>query len=75
MAESDFLSHSEKQFLAYTLRFGPTGYPVSKVKSRWVWIEAFGIKGSQTTYHTKRAAVAAVDAYVGILLDRQAGLL
>lgn len=67
LQESDFLSHVQM--------WGSASYPVQKIGSRWQWVEFWGIKGAPTTYKTKKAAVAAVEAYVNILLDKHAGRL
>jgi hypothetical protein len=46
--------------------FGSDGYPVSKAGRGWVWREAFGVNGSPIVYKTKRAAVAAFEAWCDV---------
>lgn len=68
------LNDNERQFLTHWSRFGSDGYPVRKVAgNRWLWDEQFGIKGAPIVYRTKRECVAAIEAYITVLLDKNAG--
>lgn len=64
------LSEGENQFLRHAQRWGSDGYFITKVQSKWIWEGAFGVSGSPIVYKTKKAAIAAVDAYIDSLLDR-----
>jgi len=65
------LNENENAFLGHITMWGSTGYPVMKVGKVWMWTEAFGIKGP-VCYKTKKAAFAAVEAYLLALRDRAA---
>lgn len=67
------LTESEGNFLRHMMMFGSDGYPVQKAGSRWIWVEFWGVRGAPVVYKTKRAAVAAVERYIDILIDRKAG--
>ena len=67
------LTQAESDFLGHIMMFGSAGYPVQKVRSSWQWVEFWGVKGPPITYKTKRDAVAAVERYIEILLDKNAG--
>ena len=69
------LSDAENDFLAHMQRWGSDGYPIAKAGRKWFWAPAFGILGSPIAYPTKTAAVAAVEAYLDILVDKLAGRL
>ena len=69
------LSENEERFLSHMGRWGSDGYPVMKTGRGWIWDEFCGIKGAPTTYSTKKAAIAAIEAYIDILIDRKAGRL
>lgn len=72
---SPHLTEGENEFLRHMTRWGSDGYPVRKVGRHWLWYEVFGVKGAPTCYATKKAACAAVEAYLGILRDKTAGRL
>ena len=67
------LTAEEKSFLGHMNMFGSEGYPVRKVKGGWVWAEFFGVKGAPVIYKTKKACVAAIETYIDILIDKNAG--
>jgi hypothetical protein len=68
------LTDNENAFLRHMMRWGSAGYPVMKLPGRkWIWKEAFGIKGAPTVYSTKRAAMQAIDNYLSVLRDKIAG--
>lgn len=68
------LNANERNWLNHMTRWGSDGYPVRKLRpGRWVWDEFFGIKGAPTVYKTKKAAMAAVEAYEDLLIDKHAG--
>lgn len=71
----DGLTDNERSFMNHMHMWGSDGYPVRKVGRKWHWSDAFGIKGSPTTYKTKREAMEAVERYMGILADKKAGRL
>lgn len=72
--EAVTISRSELDFLAHMMMWGSAGYPVRKVgNGRWIWDDFLGVKGAPTVYKTKRDAVAAVERYIDILIDRKAG--
>ena len=70
---SPHLSTAENDFLQHMMRFGSDGYPIQKIKRSWHWMEFWGVKCAPTVYKTKREAMAAVERYVDILVDRVAG--
>ena len=73
---SNNLTEGENQFIQHMTMHGEAGYPVAKCGSRhWSFEKAFGACGSPGVYKTKRQAIGAVDAYLGILRDRIAGRL
>lgn len=68
------LNENESSFLRHMTRWGSDGYPVRKLEgAHWVWNEFFGIKGAPIVYRTKRACVAAIEAYLDVLRDKHAG--
>jgi hypothetical protein len=71
------LNEHEERFLGHISRWGSDGYPIVKLHSGgWVWESGFcGITGPPIVYKTKKAAVAYVEAYIAILLDKKAGRL
>ncbi len=72
---SPFLTDAENHFLQHITRYGSDGYPAQKVGRNWQWMESWGVKGAPTVYKTKRDCVAAIERYVDILLDKNAGRL
>ncbi len=77
MTYTDNRSQAEKDFHRHMMMWGSDGFPVQKLKSGrgWIWAEFWGVKGPPTVYKTKRAAFAAVEAYIGVLCDKAAGRL
>lgn len=69
------LTSNERSWLNHMVMWGSAGYPVRKVGRGWHWEEFFGVKGAPTVYKTKREAVAAVERFEEILLDKLAGRL
>ena len=70
------LTVAESDFLGHMTRFGSDGYPVRKARNGcWLWADFWGVKGAPTVYRTKREAVAAIERYIGVLLDKHAGRL
>lgn len=69
------LNQNESDWLAHMIRWGSDGYPVQKSGRKWAWTESFGIKGAPVLYTTKRAAVAAIETYQDMLIDKHAGRL
>ena len=68
------ISEKEKELLSHISRWGSDGYPIMKTKNgKWLWYEFFEVKGAPTVYKTKRAAVEAFEAFLGILRDALAG--
>ena len=68
------LNEDETRFLAHMVRWGSEGYPIRKAGNRrWLWEPFCGIQGSPLVYPTKRAAIAAIEAYLDILIDKKAG--
>jgi hypothetical protein len=67
------LDENERQFLGRWVMWGSAMYPIQKVKGGWLWVESCGIKGAPKVYKTKKAAAAAIEAYVGVLRDKSAG--
>lgn len=64
------LTDNERQLMAHVMRWGSAGYPVQRIGSRWFWHDAFGVKGSPVAYRTKKAAVAAFDAWYDLARAR-----
>ena len=70
------LTESENAFLSHNVRWGSDMYPVRKLRAGvWIWDDFAGVKGAPTVYKTKRAAVAAIEAYLEILVAKTAGRL
>jgi hypothetical protein len=69
----NMLTENEQMFLNHMIRWGSDGYPVQKVGRQWKWIVFYGCHVMATTYKTKKAAVAAIEAYITLLCDRKAG--
>ncbi len=69
------LSQGENEWLRHMNMFGSDGYPVRKTGSRWMFERAFGVGGTPIVYKTKRAAIAACEAFYAILRDKAAGRL
>ena len=66
----------EDAWMAHMIRWGSDGYPVRKLSTgKWIWEDMYGCKGSPVVYPTKKAAVAAIQAYEQILIDKKAGRL
>lgn len=61
------LTNEQNALLAHALMFGIEGYPIQKISGRWMWVEAFGVKGSPTVYKTKKAAVAAFEGWISAM--------
>jgi hypothetical protein len=70
---SNNLTEAENDFLQHMQRWGRDGYPVRKLRRKWLFESAFGVGGSPILYTTKGLAVKAVEDYVDILLDKVAG--
>ena len=64
------LTQAESDFLGHLQMFGSEGYPIQKISRGWLWVEMFEIKGAPTVYKTKRAAFAAVSAYLNVLIEK-----
>lgn len=75
MNRKSLLSPEEQALLTHVTMFGSAGYPIRKLArgSRWVWDDAFGVKGTPTVYKTKRAAVAAFEVWCSLMRDKLAG--
>lgn len=68
------LNQAEANWLQHMIRFGSEGYPVRKLRGgRWIFDEFFGVKGTPTVYKTKREAVAAIERYEDVLVEKAAG--
>ena len=67
------MSQNEYDFLAHWTRWGSSMYPVQKLSRGWAWNEMFGIRGAPVVYKTKRECVAAIEAYISVLVDKAAG--
>lgn len=63
------VSAGERDLVRHVGMWGVDGYPVAKVGSRWHWVEVFGVRGAPKVYRTKRAAIAAVDAFLDMVRD------
>lgn len=70
---SSRLTEGENSLLQHVTMWGSSGYPISKQGRGWVWRDAFGVKGSPTVYRTKRAAFAAFQLWIELVLDYRAG--
>lgn len=69
------LSAGENSWLTHINMWGSNGYPVRKLGTRWTFDRAFGVGGTPVVYPTKKAAVAACEAFYAILRDKSAGRL
>lgn len=75
MYQSKNLTEGESSILRHISMWGSDGYPVQKIRSRWHWVDMFGVKGAPVVYKTKREAVAAFELFHSMLLDKLAGRL
>ena len=71
----DTRTDAERDFHRHVTMWGSAGYPVQKIGRAWHWVDFWGVKGAPTVYKTKREAVAAVERYLTILCDKEAGRL
>lgn len=62
-------TEDERALLNHVCMWGSDGYPIQKVGSRWIWADFRSVKGSPTTYKTKRDAVAAFERFYDMLLE------
>jgi len=68
------LSQAEADFYRHMERWGSEGYPILKRKpGHWTWHEFCGVRGAPSPYKTKRAATAAIELFLSILLDKISG--
>jgi len=68
------LSQAEANFYRHMERWGSESYPIIKRRSgHWTWHEFCSVRGCPSPYKTKKAAVAAIELYLSILLDKIAG--
>jgi len=70
---SNNLTEAENHFLQHMQRWGRDGYPVRKLRRKWLFESAFGVGGTPVPYTSKGLAVRAVEEYVHTLLDKVAG--
>lgn len=69
----DQRTDAERDFHGHMMMFGSAGYPIRKVGRVWIWEDFWGVKGSPTTYKTKKAASEAVERFIHVLCDKAAG--
>ncbi len=67
------ITEDERALLTHVMRWGSDGYPVERIGRAWHWRDWRSVRGAPTVYRTKREAVAAFEAFHGILLDALAG--
>jgi len=61
----------EKFILNQWAMYGSDGYPIRKLKSRWIW-EQRGFKCG-STFKTKCEASASWEKFIDVLIERKAG--
>lgn len=70
----EILTEDERAILNHNCRWGSDGYPIRKFRSGgWSWGPWRSINGPPVVFKTKREAVASFEAYIDILLDKNAG--
>ena len=67
------ITEDEAHLLLHVTRRGSAGYPIQKMGRKWYWMDWRSVKGAPTAYETKRAATAAFEAFLDILIDATAG--
>ena len=64
------LTPDEKDLLTHWSRFGSDGYPIRKLRAGvWVWESYRSVAGAPCTFRTRKAAWAAFERFIEILID------
>jgi len=64
------ISDDERQLMTHVTMFGSDAYPIRKLSAgHWAWDRFYGVNGAPTVFKTKRAAVAAFNAFLDILRE------
>jgi len=64
------ISEDEYALLNHVMMWGSGGYPIDRIRHRWVWSDYRGVRGSPIRYKTKREATAAFERWHTIALAR-----
>jgi len=64
------ISDDEYALLNHVSMWGSGGYPIARIRHRWVWQDCPGVLGSPIRYKTKREATAAFEGWHTIALAR-----
>lgn len=64
---------SEWNWLQHVSRWGADSYPVRKLGRKWEFQRMYNAGGCPSLFKTKREAVARVELYYDMLLDKNAG--
>jgi len=68
------ITEDEKFLLNHVMRFGSSGYPVSKCGSRhWTWGPVLSIQGPPVCFPTKKQAVESFEKFLDVIRDAVAG--